>query len=111
MAFTIKKTDGSTLVIVSSNSVDTTTTSIALHGRGKLAWGNAVNENFVHMLENFASTVAPSTPLDGQFWFDTSAQLVNVWAGSPASWQGLINDIHLADGRGAAGAGAPARLD
>jgi len=93
MAYTVTKTDGSTLAIVSSNSVDTTTSSVALHGRGKLSWGNAANENFVHMLENFANSTAPTNPLQGQFWFDTSAQLVNVFAGSPISWQGLINDI------------------
>jgi len=81
MAFNIIKSDGSTLAIVTGNSVDTTSSSIALHGRGKMIWGNNVNENFVHMLENFASTTAPLNPLPGQVWYDNSTV-----GGSPTSF-------------------------
>lgn len=69
MAFVVTKSDGSTLAIVSTNSIDNkVASSIVLHGRGKLRWGNAVNENFVHMLENFADVTAPVNPIEGQLW-------------------------------------------
>lgn len=105
MAFNVKKSDGSTLVIVSSNSVDTTASSITLHGRGRLQWGNAVNENFVHLLENFADGSPPSNPLVGQLWFDKTSivgspiglGVLKFWTqtGSPTTgqWIPLANDF------------------
>lgn len=91
MAFTVTKTDGSTLAIVYDNSVNDTSSSITLHGRAKLRWGNAVNENFVHMLENFAHTSAPALPLEGQLW---AAKTV----GSPIVGSPQVETIRFWDG-------------
>ena len=41
-------------------------------GRGTTAYGQAVNENFLHLLENFANTTAPLRPVEGQLWYDST---------------------------------------
>lgn len=43
-------------------------TSLRLHGRGALEWGEAVNEDLVRLTENFASASPPPNPISGQLW-------------------------------------------
>lgn len=51
------------------NAVDT---SLSLVGRGYPNYGQKFAENFLHLLENFASPTAPENPIEGQLWYDTS---------------------------------------
>ena len=51
------------------NSVDT---SLNLVGRAYPNYGQKFAENFLHLLENFASPLPPTNPIEGQLWFDTS---------------------------------------
>ena len=51
------------------NAVDT---SISLVGKGYPNYGEKVATNFLHLLENFASPMPPSNPIEGQLWYDTS---------------------------------------
>lgn len=51
------------------NSVDT---SLSLVGRGYPNYGQKIAENFVRLLENFASPLPPQNPIEGQLWYDTS---------------------------------------
>lgn len=50
-------------------AIDNTTTSINLFGKGIESYLKEVNENFYALLENFASTRAPSNPQIGQLWY------------------------------------------
>ena len=59
-------------VTVEANSVNTEDTSLALPGLGATSYGLNINENFLHMLENFANPTAPSNPVEGQLWYDTT---------------------------------------
>lgn len=43
-------------------------TSLRLYGRGATEWGESVDENFVRLLENFASATEPLFPVSGQLW-------------------------------------------
>jgi hypothetical protein len=52
--------------------INTVDTSLNLVGRGYPNYGQRVAENFVHLLENFASAIPPSNPIEGQLWYDTS---------------------------------------
>lgn len=51
------------------NAVDT---SINLVGRGYPNYSQKTAENFLHLLENFASPTSPQNPIEGQLWYDTS---------------------------------------
>ena len=52
--------------------INTVDTSLTLVGRGYPNYGQKMDENFVHLLENFASALPPSNPIEGQLWYDTS---------------------------------------
>jgi hypothetical protein len=60
-------------------------TSLHLFGMGFLRYGEKANENFIKLLENFASSTAPLKPTVGQLWFDTSTNTLKVFNGS-LSW-------------------------
>ena len=86
----------------------TQTTNLTMFGSGSLRYGQDLNENFLHLLENFASpeltALAGSPPapvglgipdpaffnasksLQGQLWFNSSTNTLMMLAGSPATW-------------------------
>ena len=68
MAYQVTKTDG-TNIIVNDGTINTTDTSLKLLGKNFFGYGEIVAENFVHLLEHFASDTAPANPVDGQLWF------------------------------------------
>lgn len=82
MAYTIQKTSGSVLATVNDGTIDSSSTDLTLIGKNYSGYGDALNENFVHLLENFAATSAPTTPLAGQLWWDTTGNLLKVYTGT-----------------------------
>ena len=81
MAYTINKTDGTVVTTITDGTVDNTT-SLQLFGKSYSGFGEGLNENLVKLLENSASTSAPTSPLLGELWFDTSANTIKVYDGS-----------------------------
>jgi hypothetical protein len=81
MAYIINKTDGSILATVADGQVDTLSTNITLIGKNYSGFGEALNENLVKILENFSGSAAPSKPIRGQIWFDTSELKLKVYNG------------------------------
>jgi len=81
MAYTINKTDGSVVTTITDGTVDNTT-SLQLFGKSFSGFGEGLNENLVKLLENGASTSAPTAPLKGELWFDTSTGQIKVYDGS-----------------------------
>ena len=81
MAYTINKTDGSVVTTITDGTVDNTT-SLQLFGKSFSGFGEGLNENLVKLLENAASTSAPSAPLKGELWFDTSTGQLKVYNGT-----------------------------
>jgi hypothetical protein len=72
MSYTIKHYNGTLLATVQDGTVDTST-DLTLIGKNYAGYGQAQNDNFVWLLENFANTSAPPNPLAGQIWFNTSS--------------------------------------
>jgi len=65
MAYVINKSDGTAFVTLEDATVDNST-SITLVGRNYVGYGEAQNENFLFLLENFAHEIAPVKPIIGQ---------------------------------------------
>lgn len=53
-------------------------TSLDLVGPGYTAYGQAIAQNFVKVLENFAGPNPPKHAIEGQLWYDTSDPLRKV---------------------------------
>ena len=92
MAYTINLTNGQELILggLSDGSVDNSATSLTLIGKNYAGYGEILNENLVHLLENFASpnsgaTSGPPNPLAGQLWWDTTNKILRVYSGT--SWK------------------------
>lgn len=72
MAYTIVKSDGTVLTTIADGTINTTSTSLGLPGRNYAGYGQSLDTNFVHMVENFADNNPPPNPLRGQLWFNTN---------------------------------------
>jgi hypothetical protein len=82
MAYLITKSDGTTLTTVSDGQIDDLSTDLTLIGKNYSGFGESLNENFVKLLENFASTSRPIRPVRGQIWFDVSELKLKVYNGT-----------------------------
>ena len=51
-------------------------TSLEFPGRNKTGYGQIIAENFLHLLENFASGAKPVNPVEGQLWYDSDNGLL-----------------------------------
>jgi len=95
MAYQILRTNGSTLTTIQDGTINTTSTSLQLPGRNKAGYGQALNQNFVRIVENFASENPPPNPIKGQLWYDTGAGTLNVCPSdgltSKTSWNTLAS--------------------
>lgn len=81
MAYTILNTDGTTLLLLADGQIDQAATSITLIGKNYPAYGSELNNNFVKLLANSATTSGspPRSPLKGQTWYDTTAKRLKVY--------------------------------
>jgi len=85
MTYKINKTDGSLLTEIVDSTIDQTASDLTLIGKNVTGFGEYINENFIKLLENFANTSEPNSPIIGQLWFDTSQNRLKVYDGS--SWK------------------------
>ena len=54
-------------------------TSLVFPGRNVTGYGQIIAENFLHLLENFASGTQPVNPIEGQLWYDTTNNVLQLW--------------------------------
>lgn len=83
MAYIVNKFSGVQLIVLQDGTIDTST-SLGLVGKNYVGYGETQNENFVFLLENFANASAPSRPLTGQIWFNTTDDTAYAYDG--AQW-------------------------
>lgn len=81
MSYQINRTNGSIIATVPDGQVDTLSTDLTLIGKNYSGFGEALNENFVKLLENFADVIEPTNPIKGQLWFDSSVAALKVFNG------------------------------
>ena len=82
MSYQLNKTDGTLLTALIDGQIDTASTNLTLVGKNYTGYGEAFNENFIKLLENFSNPAAPSTPLTGQLWWDTTNARLKVYDGT-----------------------------
>ena len=82
MSYLVNKTNGELLVTILDGQTDTTHSSLVLIGKQVTGYGELQNENFLHILENFSNVVDPSHPLEGQLWWNSLQNTMNVYDGS-----------------------------
>jgi len=78
MAYTIVKSNGQVLTTIADGTINTSSTSLALPGRNYAGYGQYVDTNFVHQLENYANASPPANPLAGQLWWNTNSNTMYV---------------------------------
>lgn len=81
MAYTINLTDGTIFATVADGTINTSS-SMILVGKNYAGYGEFLNENVVHLLENGASSTAPGAPLIGQLWWDKASNVMKVYNGT-----------------------------
>jgi hypothetical protein len=84
MPTNIYKYDGTLLTTVADATLDTTHSTLKFPGTGYKRYSEPVMENLVWIMQNFAGAIAPTNPITGQGWYDTSKNILRVYNG--ASW-------------------------
>jgi microcystin-dependent protein len=80
MPYTVNFTDSEnkTPITVFDNT-SSTDTSLTFPGRNVTGYGQIIAENFLALLENFASAVEPVNPIEGQLWYDSTNGVLMLW--------------------------------
>jgi hypothetical protein len=81
MAYTINLTNGTIFATVADGTINTSS-SMILVGKNYAGYGEFLDENFIHLLENGANSIAPGAPLTGQLWWDTGTGTMKVYTGT-----------------------------
>jgi len=81
MAYQVDKFNGTFLTSVADGTIDTTT-DLRFVGKNYAGYGEVQNENFLHILENFANTTAPPKALEGQIWYDSGNKKLKFYDGA-----------------------------
>lgn len=81
MAYSINFSDPNKppITVPDGQTIVDTAASITFVGKGKINYGEIIQENLLHMLESFASSSPPANPIEGQVWFDTGTRTINVY--------------------------------
>jgi hypothetical protein len=81
MAYQIDRYNGTFLLSVDDQTLNSTATDLRFVGRNYSGYGEIQNENLLHLLENFANTSAPPNAILGQIWYDSTNKKIKVYDG------------------------------
>lgn len=115
--YNIKHTDiNKTPIIVDQGALDVTSTDVALFGHIKQEYGELLNENLLHILENFACPEDPanpgnpdldvalsdtlSHPSDGKVWYNSTQEVPFVWDEIEVAWVAVGSSADFAANSG-----------
>jgi len=94
MSYVINNSRGNIVAVVPDGTINTNATSISLVGRGVTPYGLPENENYVYLLENFASPAAPLAPILGQLWYNSSSDVISAYNTANA-WGALASQAYV----------------
>jgi microcystin-dependent protein len=75
-----------TPIFVEDGTVNSGDTSLTFPGRNYSGYGQVIAEDFLHLLENFASTEAPLSPVQGQLWYDSNEPITQLKIFNGTTW-------------------------
>ena len=84
MAYIVNRYNGTQITVVEDGTIDQTT-DLKLIGKNYSGFGEAQNENIVHLLENFSGTSSPGKAISGQVWYDAGTTKLKFYTG--AAWK------------------------
>lgn len=80
MPYTVNFTDkNNKSPITVFDNTSSTDTSLTFPGRNVTGYGQIIAENFLALLENFASADEPVSPVEGQLWYDSTNNVLMIW--------------------------------
>ena len=84
MAYTVNKTNSASSPnqYTVQDGVINAQTDLSFIGKGYAGYGESIAENFLHLLENFSNTSAPTKPIAGQLWWDSAGSKLQVYNGT-----------------------------
>jgi hypothetical protein len=94
MSYIINNSRGNIIAIVADGTVNTSATNLALVGRAVTDYGTYENENYVYLLENFANSTAPTQPILGQLWYNSSTDTLSSY-NSGNTWTALASQDYV----------------
>ena len=86
MAYQINLTDGTPFATIADGTINTQS-NMVLVGKNYAGYGEFLDGNFIHLLENAASVTAPGNPLTGQLWWDKVNNVMMAYNSS--GWKSL----------------------
>ena len=89
MPYIVNKSNGQELVTIGDRTINDSASSLTLIGKNYAGYGEFLNENYVKLLENFANSNSPNSPIDGQLWWNTSTSKLSVRASN--AWKNIAN--------------------
>lgn len=82
MAYQIDRFNGTFLANVEDGSIESNVSDLRFVGKNYAGYGEVQNENFLHLLENFANTTPPPRVLSGQIWYDSGEKKLKFYDGT-----------------------------
>ena len=96
MSYVLSKSNGTTLLVLNDGIVNNDVSSITFIGKNVAGYGDAQNENFLHLLENFYSNIEPRNPIAGQIWYSTIDKLNRPMVFDGANWRPMAVSAYSA---------------
>lgn len=81
MAYIVNSYNGTQLTVVEDGTIDQTT-DLKFVGKNYSGYGEAQNENFLHLLEHFNNTTPPTKAITGQVWYDAGTTKLKFYTGT-----------------------------
>jgi len=89
MSYIINKTTGEVLITILDGTADgplinpgQNVSDVNLFGKNYPLFGDKLDENFITLLQNSAAKAAPTTPLQGELWYDLSTGFLKIYTGT-----------------------------
>ena len=88
MPYNVNRYNGVLQTTVPDQTVDSSSTDLKFVGKNYAGYGELLNENFLHLLENFRGDTLPRKSIPGQLWYDDLNNKIK-FRSTDNQWRGL----------------------